>query len=196
DFCPIFAPSMATMGQKSSLLQLSQSVSWALMPDIGGRLGFQKDEPFAGRRHMNEGLFRRDFLAGGGAAAGMALLQSTASAQTGSADRVVPWVDQPAPVPAAAAAIKAQTPWEQLDGWITPNEKFFAIAHYNVPALDEKNWRLDVTGLVAKPLTLTFKDLKALRRREITSTIECSGNNGLPFLTSAVGNAKWAGASL
>ena len=24
---------MATMGQKSSLLQLSQSVSWALMPD-------------------------------------------------------------------------------------------------------------------------------------------------------------------
>jgi len=126
----------------------------------------------------------------------MALLQSTASAQTGSADRVVPWVDQPAPVPAAAAAIKAQTPWEQLDGWITPNEKFFAIAHYNVPALDEKNWRLDVTGLVAKPLTLTFKDLKALRRREITSTIECSGNNGLPFLTSAVGNAKWAGASL
>src|SRR5437870_4236972 len=33
DFCPIFAPSMATMGQKSSLLQLSQSVSWALMPD-------------------------------------------------------------------------------------------------------------------------------------------------------------------
>src|SRR5947208_450232 len=34
DFCPIFAPSMATMGQKSSLLQLSQSVSWALMPDM------------------------------------------------------------------------------------------------------------------------------------------------------------------
>ena len=64
---------------------------------------------------MNEGLFRRDFLAGGGAAAGMALLQSRAFAQTGSAERVVPWVDQPAPVPAAAAAIKAQTPWEQLD---------------------------------------------------------------------------------
>jgi DMSO/TMAO reductase YedYZ molybdopterin-dependent catalytic subunit len=145
---------------------------------------------------MNEGLFRRDFLAGGGAAAGMALLQSRAFAQTGSAERVVLWVDQPAPVPAAAAAIKAQTPWEQLDGWITPNEKFFAIAHYNVPTLDEKNWRLEVTGLVAKPLTLTLKDLKGLPRREVASTIECSGNNGLPFLTSAVGNAKWAGASL
>jgi Oxidoreductase molybdopterin binding domain len=33
-------------------------------------------------------------------------------------------------------------------------------------------------------------------RQEITSTIECSGNNGLPFLSSLVGNAQWAGASL
>src|SRR5438128_9052529 len=41
DFCPIFAPSMATMGQKSSLLQLSQSVSWALMPDTEQLLNFQ-----------------------------------------------------------------------------------------------------------------------------------------------------------
>jgi len=65
-----------------------------------------------------------------------------------------------------------------------------------VPALDEKNWQLDVTGLVTKPLTLALKDLKALPRREVTSTIECSGNNGLPFLTSAVGNAKWGGISL
>jgi hypothetical protein len=33
DFCPIFAPSMATMGQKSSLPQHAPSVSLALMPD-------------------------------------------------------------------------------------------------------------------------------------------------------------------
>src|SRR5436190_2078801 len=47
DFCPIFAPSMATMGQKSSLLQLSQSVSYALMPDtsyIAGDLAKWLDE--------------------------------------------------------------------------------------------------------------------------------------------------------
>src|SRR5207249_4814106 len=77
-----------------------------------------------------------------------------------------------------------------------PNDRFFSIAHYGVPAIDEKTWRLDVTGLVAKPLTFTVKELKALPRQEVTSTIECSGNNGLPFLTSAIGNAKWAGASL
>src|SRR3954470_14813471 len=39
DFCPICAPSMATMGQKSSLPQLTRSVSVVLMPDsrvVGG----------------------------------------------------------------------------------------------------------------------------------------------------------------
>src|SRR5207253_7117749 len=33
DFCPICAPSMATMGQKSSLPQLTRSVSVVLTPD-------------------------------------------------------------------------------------------------------------------------------------------------------------------
>ena len=43
-----------------------------------------------------------------------------------------------------------------MDSWITPNDKFFCIGHYNIPAIDAKAWRLDVTGLVAKPLTLTL----------------------------------------
>jgi DMSO/TMAO reductase YedYZ molybdopterin-dependent catalytic subunit len=38
--------------------------------------------------------------------------------------------------------------------------------------------------------------LKALPRKEIVSTIECSGSNGLPFAQSMIGNAKWSGASL
>jgi DMSO/TMAO reductase YedYZ molybdopterin-dependent catalytic subunit len=145
---------------------------------------------------MVRGLFRRDFLVTAGTAAGVALLHNQAFAQTGVSEKVIPWLDQPAAIPPAAAAIKALTPWEQLDAWITPNDKFFSIAHYNVPVIDEKTWRLDIAGLVARPLTFTLDQLKALPRHEVTSTIECSGNNGLPFLTSAVGNAKWAGASL
>ena len=30
----------------------------------------------------------------------------------------------------------------------------------------------------------------------MTFTLECSGSNGLPFFTSGIGNAQWAGASL
>ena len=128
---------------------------------------------------MNEALFRRDFLVGGATAAAVALLDGRGLAQTGVAEKLIPWIDQPPAVPLAAAAIKAQTAWEQLDAWITPNQKFFSIAHYNVPAIDEKSWRLDVAGLVAKPLTFTLNELKALPRQEVTSTIECSGNSGL-----------------
>src|SRR3954470_3270759 len=39
DFCPICAPSMATMGQKSSLPQLTRSVSVVLMPDMLDKRG-------------------------------------------------------------------------------------------------------------------------------------------------------------
>ena len=47
-----------------------------------------------------------------------------------------------------------------------------------------------------KPLTLTLADLKARPRQNATFTLECSGNNGFPFFTSAVGNAEWGGTSL
>jgi DMSO/TMAO reductase YedYZ molybdopterin-dependent catalytic subunit len=33
-------------------------------------------------------------------------------------------------------------------------------------------------------------------KHEATFTLECSGDNGLPFLQSAIGNARWTGASL
>jgi DMSO/TMAO reductase YedYZ molybdopterin-dependent catalytic subunit len=145
---------------------------------------------------MNE-LQRRDFLLGGGALAGAALLQGSAAAQPGATGEVVvPWLDQPAPVPAAASGIKTLTRWEELDSWITPNDKFFSVGHYDWPVIDENSWRLDVTGLVARPASFTLNELKALPRQEVTSTIECSGNNGFPFFTSAIGNARWAGASL
>ena len=53
-----------------------------------------------------------------------------------------------------------------------------------------------LSGLVASPATLTLDQLKALPRKEVTFTIECSGNNGLPFFTSGIGNARWTGTPL
>ena len=91
-------------------------------------------------------LQRRDALLSSGAAAGILLLKQhrfALAAQT--EERVIPWVDQPPPVPPPAqGAIHNLTPWERLDSWITPNEKFFYIAHYEVPKIDPAAWRLDV----------------------------------------------------
>ena len=49
---------------------------------------------------------------------------------------------------------------------------------------------------VGKPITLSLDQVKAMPRHDVTFTLECSGNNGLPFAQSAIGNARWAGASL
>ena len=45
-------------------------------------------------------------------------------------------------------------------------------------------------------MTLTLADLKARERQEVTFTLECSGNTGLPFFTGGIGNATWAGTPL
>ena len=93
-------------------------------------------------------LSRRDLLLWGGAMAGTALLQGRAFSQAGpTSAKLIPWSDPPPPVPATATGIKTLTRWEDLDSWITPNDKFFSVGHYNWPVIDEKAWRLDVVGL-------------------------------------------------
>ena len=74
---------------------------------------------------------RRDLLRSGGFA-GIAMLSGRAFAQTGVAgDKLIPWSDQPPPVPPPLENVaKGLTRWEDLGSWITPNDKFFSIAHY------------------------------------------------------------------
>ncbi|MDQ2654959.1 MAG: sulfite oxidase [Chloroflexota bacterium] len=142
---------------------------------------------------------RRTLLQQGSAAlAGLSMMRiagpshAFAVAQEGE---VIPWLDQPEPNPAPEAIVR-QLEWEQLDSWITPNDQFFVIKHFNEPHLDADDWRLEIGGLVDQPLTLTLDDVKARERREVTFTLECSGNTGLPFFWGGVGNATWAGTPL
>ena len=88
-----------------------------------------------------------------------------------------------------------QLDWEQLDDWLTANDDFFVVFHYDIPKLDA-SWRLGITGLVARPQSLSLADLAARQRREQTVTLECSGDHGFPDFTGAVSNARWAGTPL
>jgi len=146
---------------------------------------------------IKHSLSRRAFLAHSGLGiAGLALFNTPLRAlalQEG--ETVIPWLDQRAenPVP---QAIANQRTWEELASWITPNDQFFSIAHYNRPEIDAAAWQLEVGGLVNEPMTLTLDDIKALPRQEVTFTLECSGNSGLPFFDAGIGNAVWAGTPL
>jgi DMSO/TMAO reductase YedYZ molybdopterin-dependent catalytic subunit len=87
--------------------------------------------------------------------------------------------------------------WETLDSWLTPTEDFFFVSHYGPPEnLDESSWSLKVTGLVARPQSLTIADLKARVRREVDFTLECSGNHGFDNFIGTIGNARWGGTPL
>ena len=144
-------------------------------------------------------MSRRTMLARGGAAvAGLSVLRLAGPAHAfgrQSGDEVIPWLDQPDENPVPEVIVR-QLEWEELDSWLTPPDQFFVIKHYDEPALDERDWTLEISGLVAKPLTLSLADLQARARREVTFTLECSGNSGLPFFTGGVGNATWGGTSL
>jgi DMSO/TMAO reductase YedYZ molybdopterin-dependent catalytic subunit len=148
-----------------------------------------------------EKMRRREFLVqGGAAAAGVALLNNPLLAQafpTRPGEEVISWADQPPPVPPAAAEVVKNLPrWEDLDSWLTPNNRFFNVAHYDRPAIDANTWSLDVTGLVRRPQSFTLDELKKLPRKEVIFTLECAGNHGFPWFPTGVGTAKWVGTPL
>ena len=146
-------------------------------------------------------MSRRDaLLTTGTALAALAFLRLdtlAAAFPLQAGEEVLPWLDQPAELPPPAqAAIHQQLVWEELDSWITPADKFFTINHLGFPTVDMASWRLDVGGLVKQPLSLTLDQVMARPRQEVTFTIECSGNTGLPFFWGGIGNATWAGTPL
>jgi DMSO/TMAO reductase YedYZ molybdopterin-dependent catalytic subunit len=144
-------------------------------------------------------MSRRALMQTGGAAiAGLSVLRlaGPAHAFPGAQNAVViPWLDQPEPNPVPDVIVQ-QLHWEDLDSWITPNDQFFVIKHFDLPELKAADYRLEIGGLVDQPMTLTLDDLQARERQEVTFTIECSGNSAFPFNKGLVGNAKWSGTPL
>jgi hypothetical protein len=75
-------------------------------------------------------LSRRDLLLQGSAALlGLAWLQGSRQAfafPRWSGEKVIPWLDQPpaSPMPQVVGNLLQ---WEQLDSWLTPNDKFFSL---------------------------------------------------------------------
>src|SRR5437762_1594994 len=96
-------------------------------------------------------------------------------------------------------------PLELLREPITPVGLHYLLIHYDIPAVDPGSWRLEVDGLVERPLSLGLEQLRARARVEVVSTMECAGNGrakldprpvSQPWLLEAVGTGRWAGALL
>lgn len=71
---------------------------------------------------------------------------STLDFPTRLGEEVIPWLDQPAenPVPDIVGTLLR---WEDLNSWITANDEFFTVKHYNLPDIEAGSWQLEMSGL-------------------------------------------------
>ncbi|MCC6313190.1 MAG: sulfite oxidase [Thermomicrobiales bacterium] len=88
---------------------------------------------------------------------------------------------------------------------VTPTARFFLRSNGPLPIVNPETWRLEVGGLVERPLSLTLADLRAMPRRGYDAVLECAGNGrtgfdplpaGTPWRYDAAGNAAWSGVPL
>ncbi len=96
-------------------------------------------------------------------------------------------------------------PLEALRHPITPVGLHYLLTHFDIPYVDVDTWKLEIGGLVERPLTLTLDDIKARPSRTLAVTLECAGNGRAllvprretqPWLLEAVGTAEWTGTPL
>jgi sulfane dehydrogenase subunit SoxC len=146
-------------------------------------------------------LGRRGLIAGGAALVG-GLFANSRSASAESRDASVPdWtktqgapIDSPPygvpspfeknvirrprgnvsfPFPTAAYSV---TPFQDLQGIITPNGLHFERHHAGVPAIDPDQHQLLIHGLVERPLILSMADIARFPSVSRIHFLECSGN--------------------
>src|SRR5450755_1922522 len=99
-----------------------------------------------------------------------------------------------------------ETPVKYFDSWVTPVDAFFVRQHIPRPApFDPAAYRLNITGLVRKPVAVTLAELEKLPQHTVPATLECTGNGrafftpklpGIQWGRGAVGNAEWSGPRL
>jgi len=96
-------------------------------------------------------------------------------------------------------------PLEGLRYPITPTGMHYLLVHFDIPEVDAGAWRLDIGGLVEKPLSLSLDELRKRPAESMPVTMECAGNGrallsprpvSQPWHLEAIGTAEWTGTPL
>jgi DMSO/TMAO reductase YedYZ molybdopterin-dependent catalytic subunit len=124
---------------------------------------------------MPNTITRRDALRTGLAASSLlAMVPEWALAQ---GDTDVPFTDIPANFNPNGATTR-MLDIRKIDGMLTPKDQFFAINHFDRPAVDAATYKLKVSGLATKPAEFSLADVKAMKSVDLVNGYECSGNSG------------------
>ncbi|OAE18131.1 hypothetical protein AXG93_4101s1180 [Marchantia polymorpha subsp. ruderalis] len=92
--------------------------------------------------------------------------------------------------------------------YITPIDMFYKRNHGPIPILkDPSSYRLEITGLAPKKLSLSLEAIRSLKKHTVVATLQCAGNRrtamsdtrkvkGVGWGISALGNGIWGGVLL
>ena len=145
---------------------------------------------------MTKQTTRREILKGGLAVAGLGVLgfPEWALPALAQGETLVPFTDLPANVNLTPAADRRIIDISAIGGQFTPRDQFFTTQHYGHPDVDPVAYRLKVSGLVSRPLSISLDELKKMGNTELVFGFECSGNRRpLQGLSS---NGRWTGVPL
>jgi DMSO/TMAO reductase YedYZ molybdopterin-dependent catalytic subunit len=107
---------------------------------------------------------------------------------------LVPFTDLPETITLERTPERRIIDVREIDGVFTPSDQFFTTQHYGHPEIDTATYRLRVSGLVGRPLSLSLADLRAMPSRELVFGFECSGNRGP--VNGLSSNGRWRGVPL
>jgi DMSO/TMAO reductase YedYZ molybdopterin-dependent catalytic subunit len=145
---------------------------------------------------MTKHSARREILRGSLAVAGLGVLglPEWVLPALAQGETQVPFSDFPANANFAPAPDRRVVDIRRIDGPFTPADQFYTIQHYNQPDFDPVAYRLSVSGLVDRPISLSLDDLHRMRAAELVAGFECSGNRRP--LQGLCGNGRWTGVPL
>src|ERR1700732_3804309 len=98
-----------------------------------------------------------------------------------------------------------ETPFDQVDSFLTPTELFYIRSHFAAPKLDVGSYRLRIDGAIRNPFSLSYQELRDMPSETRVAVLECAGNSrvflvpqveGAQWELGAVGNAEWTGVPL
>ena len=154
---------------------------------------------------------------------GWAKSQENAAAQSGQLESftgpganphwnsVGPYTTEPQKAPLLLLTdrpVQLETPRHYFSKAFTPNEAFYVRWHLDgIPnSVDLKEWRLQIEGNVAKPLSFSLAELmQKFKAVSVAAVSQCAGNSRSRLLprvpggqwgNGAMGNAMWTGVRL
>ncbi len=140
---------------------------------------------------MTKQTTRRDMLKGSVALAGLGVLglPEWAFPALAQDQTLVRFTDLPETIVLERTPDRRIIDIRGIDEVFTPRDQFFTTQHYGHPEIDPATYRLRVSGLVDRPLSLSLADLRAMPGRELVFGFECSGNRGP--VNGLSSNGRW-----